>query len=458
MLCVTGCVAVFEEHPEFEDVGPCAGLSLEDAPACYPDEVVFVVAGAQSGTGSLVAPFGSLPEALLAAKTRGAQAVALSGDVALTAPLELVSGVALLGGRDVQTWQRASAPSKVTVTLAPSELVARGLVARGITAQTLVQDLTIELPEAPTGRRAQLGAELVEAPGVKLVRVELVVGRGASGQPGQPGQPGQAGAQGGQGGTNGQRQGGQPGMTAACPEGTGTAGGTGGLAQGGVLTAPTASQTTSAGVRGAPASEDGQPGGAGARGADGANGEPGQVTAAGWQPGAVAEAGQPGGTGQGGSGGGGGLVTNGDGAGGGGGGGGAGGCGGQGGQGGGAGTDVIGVVVQGASPELEDLVVRVGAGGDGSPGGAGGAGGEGGAGGRFALGEGAGRAGGRGGSGGAGGVGGQGGQGQGGVSVGIACGSGVSLRQKNIRIERGQAGKLGGVGQAAQAADRLGCP
>jgi hypothetical protein len=457
VLSVTGCVAVFEEHPEFGDVGPCAGLALEEAPACYPDKVVFVAAGAQGGTGTSTQPFGALAEGLLAAAARGADAVAIAGDHELTGSVELVEGVALLGGRFPVTWAQTEGVSRVLVNMPASEDVAVGLIGRDITALTRVVRILVELPDAPASRRAQLGAQLVRAPGVLLEDVELRVGKGARGQDGMGGAAGVDGVRGGNAGADGVRSPGAGGAAAQCPDAAGSSGGTGGTRQGQSATAGTAGQLTVQGLPGGSVTQPGRVGQAGESGAAGEVGAESVLESQGWQPGASGIAGAPGTSGHGGSGGGGGDVVGGDGSGGGGGGGGAGGCGGQGGAPGTSGTDVVGLVVVGEAPELVRVKITAGSGGDGGAGGAGGTGGQGGRGGDFRTGELNGRPGGRGGDGGVGGVGGVGGAGRGGVSLGAVCSTGIALRGSNVVILAGQAGKLGAGDSRARSGESWGC-
>jgi hypothetical protein len=453
---LSGCV-LHEEQPEFADVGPCAGLILEEAPTCYPDEVVFVASGATGGTGTAAAPFGSLADGLLAAAARGADAVAIAGDHELTASVELVEGVALLGGRSPATWSQTEGASRILINIPESQDVAVGLVGRDINELTRVVKLVVELPDAPAGRRAQLGVQLVRAPGVLLEDVELRVGAGARGQDGAPGAAGVDGARGGNAGADGVRSPGAGGGAPQCPDAAGSAGGTGGTRQGQSATAGTAGQQTAQGLPGGSVTQPGRAGQAGESGAAGEVGAESSLESQGWQPGAPGMAGAPGASGQGGSGGGGGDVVGGDGSGGGGGGGGAGGCGGQGGAPGTSGTDVVGLVVVGEAPELVRVKITAGNGGDGGAGGAGGTGGQGGRGGDFRTGELNGRPGGRGGDGGAGGVGGVGGAGRGGVSLGAVCSTGLALRGSDVVILAGQAGKLGAGDGRARSGESWGC-
>jgi hypothetical protein len=448
-LVLSSC-ALLEDDPAFVDIGPCAGLTIEDSPACFASAAVFVAPGG-SGEGGPDAPMGSVPEAILAAKTRGAQVVFIAGDHTLTQPIELVEGVSLLGGRQARTWAPSGAPSTLTMQL--DGAVSIGLSAADIKTLTRVHHLTLIIPDAPAGRQAQIGAQLLRSPGVLLDAVTIRVGRGADGQPGADGVDGAAGEDGGD--ADG-RTGGASGA-AQCTGAAGSRGGNGGVRSGANNTAPTSGETTARGIVGGGPSAAGGAGMPGARGADGAAGAASEVDAQGWRLGAAASKGEDGEDGQGGAGGGGGEVREMDGEGGGGGGGGGGGCGGMGGRPGTAGTDIVGVVLVGPSATLKGVSVEVGAGGASGAGGLGGRGGAGGRGGSFALGRGGGSAGGAGGDGAAGGDGGNGGAGRAGVSLGIACQATMRVIGDRIRVTHQEGGKIGKSDRRALSGASSGC-
>jgi hypothetical protein len=458
MLCVMACgmsaCALLESDPEFVDIGPCAGLNIEDSPACFASTAVFVAAGSD-GDGSPERPMGSVTDGLLTAKTRGAKVVFIAGDHTLTQPIELIEGVSLLGGRDAATWQQRSAPSQLTMQL--NGPVAIGLQANGIKTLTRVHHVTLALSDAPIGRQAQLGAQLLRSPGVLLDGVILQLGRGADGLAGATGTAGTAGGDGGDAGADGARSPGLGGRNMRCPQAAGSSGGTGATRVNGNNTAATAGELTPLGLPGGSPTQHGRDGARGEQGANGAAESASLIAEVGWQPGSAAQAGAAGEHGQGGSGGGGGDVVNGDGEGGGGGGGSAGGCGGEGGAPGQRGTDNIGVVVVGVSPELRDVRIEVGQGGSGGAGGQGGDSGEPGREGDMRIGLGGGRPGGAGGRGGAGGVGGRGGAGQGGTSVGVACDAAIKIRGQSVVILTQEGGMMGDNTGRARSGETWGC-
>jgi len=451
--------------------------------------------GSPSGTGTIDDPVSTISQGVLLAVLDSKSFVLVSKGT-YHEQVELAEGVSIYGGYDrARNWQRRRA-DRATVTDPGPVLVAVDVA----TTPTTVNVLRFEAEDAAMGE-SSIAARLVRSAAVILDDVELVAGKGGTGQSGTVpaqatmGNPGGAGgdavipngtcvAGGGATPTSG-----TPGFNTACSCAHGGLGGVAGAVvapgsggDGGDGDVPTAIDMcmSAGGTGGAGAPLPGTKGLAGDRGANGARGDAGYggtqaggFSAAGYAPanGHEGTPGMPGAAGGGGGGGGGDKTSESTcrATGGAGGGGASGGCGGAGGPAGGGGGASIGLLIWIGKPTLIDVSIQTsdgGTGGDGAIGGSGGLGGLGGAGGaallcpvncRIEIGgnlfctciastvSGPGGTGGKGGSGGPGGAGGGGG---GGPSIGIVLGGGAGLsgdsNDPTIVLGDGGSGGAGG--------------
>ena len=423
-------------------------LAVITLPSAWSQEcgIIFVSpSGAGSGTtGTRVNP-ANLNHALsLASPTNNILWLA-AGTYTITDALSIPSDVTIEGGFDPSTWVKSNATptiidrTGVNILPAPANALI-GLAAINASGFRL-QDLTINVADAPSPGISVYGIYLNASSDYNIVRCEVTTGAGGIGLAGTPGtagvvgpngsagnvgmtgpQPagGNGGGNGGNGAAGGRHNPPQPSGTAGLPNGCGGVGGN--TADGPECSAGCFFSDPSCG--GGPGG-NGTAGGSGTAGTAGAAGPPGAFATGYFVPGANGGNGTNGTDGCGGGGGGGGAGRQRDGAddfggsGGGGGGGGTGGTGGTGGSGGG-GSFAIFLWSNGANGSITDCALNAGSGGAGGIGGNGGLGGPGGIGG---IGGGGGpcaaNRGGNGGNGGAGGNGGDGGTGAPGPSAGL---------------------------------------
>jgi hypothetical protein len=436
--------------------------------------------------GTMAAPVRTIGRALQLANPATRPHILMSVGT-YNGPIHLIAGVSIFGGYNAaEGWRRD--PSN-TVTIGGS---ARPVTGLDITAETILDTLTVVAQTNPNVGGTSYGLFLANSPGVRVRACRIEAGGGGAGDAGTPGGVGTGGASGSGGGSGCENGTCAIGICSSCsrPPGGGGGqrtcgavpvhggkGGDGGSSRNaGYAGDPGQGPAPGSGGPGGPSQEQngtaGNPGGAGTAGTLGAGGASfGAVEPAGYV-GAPGAAGGPGGPGSGGGGGGSGggdsceffssswCKTYGSG----GGGGGSGACGGGGGDGGSGGGASVGVFVWGGAPTLEGTTIVTGTGGVGGRGGAGGAGGTGGtpgAGGPHGdnddQGDGAG--GGRGGDGGQGGAGGGGG---GGPSVGVLCGGGATPVLTSVTIQPGFGGpggtSPGDAGAAGLSTQTHGCP
>ena len=428
------------------------------------DQAIFVApSGSDSpACGGIDTPCATIPTGLARAAMSGRRDVYVAGGTYTGAELALANGVHLFGGYASTFLVRDPTLNPVILHRSPTTGV-QGVTVRAsaLTAPTIVGDVEIVGPAMTTsgGTSYAFVAENIPAGLLRLERVRLTAGAGAAGvaglsapvspattleMNGGPGAAGLASTAPCDAFTRG--AGGLPGGNVAVGEsslgGVGGAGGTAdalcisfggppscldcvardGSVGGAAFVSSAMFGGGGSGGTGGTMCGPATPGVAGANGIDGApglGGFGGVVTSWQWVTSKGGD-GDPGGDGGGGGGGGGaGGCDTGNSYGAGGGGGGAGGAGGQRGRGGSGGGASIAMALDNASPELVDVIVRLGtagAGGSGGNGAAGQAGGMGGAGGSAAPNGSAGAAGG---SGGRGGNSAGGGGGAGGPAVGI---------------------------------------
>lgn len=420
------------------DAGTCdtSKSPVEESCLVSDEHAVFASGGGSGGDGTQSAPYGSLSDAMTAAKAAGKVVVACA-DGAFTAKLELNashSGVKVYGGFDCTTW--ASSATARTV-VAPSDK-GYALEADGVKG-TSFEGFEFRSKNGTAAGESSIAAFLKDST-LAVKRVQFVAGVGAAGAHGVTASvtyPAQAALNGNDASVT--AAGAE--KTCTCPGGATTTGGLGGAPSG-------AGQSGTAGL---PNHGNGQGGtgscGAGGTGKDGADapsGAPaagaavvGTLTAGGFS-GAKGGNATPGAPGQGGGGGASVDTT------GGGGGGGCGGCGGAAGQGGGAGGSSIALLLWNSSvtgTQLDFLTGAAGAGGNGSAGQTG----------QQTFGNGGLQAGGAcsGGKGGKGGGGGPGGGGAGGVSVGVVHDALSQLTATATTYVQGNAGAKGNGGVAS---------
>jgi hypothetical protein len=473
--CELGTIscAMGDRYPSCEQPKLPAGVQLDCDAVVYFDPTA-----PQTGMGTREVPYSNLDEAVARVNALGGGAVVMGGDVVVEfgREVELPEAVMLLGGFDAQTFAYNPA-RKPTLRLVPSQPTHGAILVQNATRKTVLHNLKVEVAASLPGVVLH-GIRALEAPGLVLSAVDVVVADGAPGLDGGVGASGEDGKKGQDGRADGQRVlGGTPGSGCLIGlleilGGDGGAGGvpplqvgqTGKGERGGVGADAPSGQPLggSPGFEGTMAPENGFHGGDGSPYRDPAQaGAPGRVAVAVEGGRVVAQGaggdGANGGRGASGGGGGGatycttalcGTLRRGPS----GGGGGAGGCGGKGGSGGQAGGTVVGVLaVNSTGMEFLASTVTVGQGGAGGKGGAGGAGGGGGAGGvpglimaqqGFTL------SGGFGGRGGPGQRGGKGGGGAGGSSLGVLC-ENTQLRDVATQVQV----MVGAGGPGAEGAD-----
>lgn len=500
------------DAPETWETFPEAGLPYVDRNCDRVDGVaaraLFVSVGA-GGTGTQTAPFSTLSEAIAAFDAARHDHI-LVAEGRYEEVVRLRAGVQIHGGygssftaRDIAARPTVIAPSGPSSSSDRAAVVAQGL---GST-ETVLAGLTVRGWDATGTTSAGTGASTVglwvqDSPGLRVLDVRIEAGDaadGAAGASGVQGTDGQDGAVGRDAAecsstrcTGESQDGGAGGRNSAC---TMAAGNDGGGASGSVedqeFQPPLGldgrggsnARYTSAGSASfadfckydcqVPNRLEGGDASAGSSGSVGSGGrgcasDVGSIDGDGWRPGSSASAGGVGSSGQGGGGGGaGGGVINlnpasctigrrvGD-LGATGGGGGAGGCGGRAGEAGRQGGASIGLLlISGAAPTLEGVVIVPGAGGAGGRGGDGARGGRGGQGGLGGLSyppAWCGGSAGRGGRGGDGGSGGGGGGGCGGPSFGIA-GSGLGAVPGVVFSTVGRGGGAGVGGRSPDGAN-----
>jgi hypothetical protein len=472
------------------------------------DRAIFVaLSGSDSPTcGGMDTPCATIPTGLTRASALGRRDVYVAGGTYTGAELTLANGVNLFGGYAPTFLLRDPALNPVILHRTPTT-GAHGVtvLASALTAPTIVGDMEIVGPDMTTSGATSYAfvAENIPAGLLRLERVRLTAGAGAAGTAGfsAPASPAVAPEMNGGPGAAGlastascdaftRGAGGLPGGNSAVGESSlGGVGGGGGTADGLCISfggPPTcldcvardglvggAAFVSSAtfggggsGGAGGTACGPAAPGIAGVNGIDGAaglGGFGGVVT--GWQwvtsKGGDGDAGGDGGGGGGGGGAGGCDTGNSYGAGGGG--GGAGGAGGQRGRGGTGGGASIAMALDNASPDLIDVVVRLGPGGPGGSGGNGAAGQPGGAGGPGGPAAPNGNVGAAGGSGGRGGNSAGGGGGAGGPAVGIlrttSASAAALLRVSFVTTAAGGgSGGSGGASPGSASAEGAGVP
>ena len=392
-----------------------------------------------------------------------------SGTYNISTPIQLVNNELIEGGFDPVTWIKSNATPTIIIkdntNVLPSPANALVAIIGNAVSGFRLQDLTIQVADAPGNSNSDYGIYLAACSNYNIVRCNVSPGAGSPGLAGATGTNGLPGANGSTG-TNG--------LTEPGPD-PGGAGGTGGNAggKGGSVTEYNPSSQGvadaagagggAAGCAGTPgavgsgtpcslgctfgnpgcgsttAGGNGGNGSAGAAGATGAAG-PAGTTASGYfvpgAPGTAGTAGSPGCGGGGGGAGGGQQLGGLDDYGGSGGGGGGGGFGGQGGTGGtgGGGSFAIFLFTNGAGGNIVDCALIPGAPGAGGPGGPGGTGGANGLGAPGGLGnpDCTGGTGGKGGDGGIGGGGGPGGPGAAGLTMALSENGGTPVTQSNI--------------------------
>jgi hypothetical protein len=460
---------------------------VSDATCASTGGTLYVAAsGDDGGEGTRELPLATLAAALEKAGSEGFGRIRMAAGTYAIAGERLVNGVSIEGGFDPASWA-ANAGETLLLSRQPV-----GLVADGVTAPTVLENLTIESADGADGSGSARSGEssyavLANASDGLAIRSSILrAGDGGAGADGGVGftgataRGGSAGGSCGSGECSSPRSGGSGGSS-ICSQWGPARGGSGG--RGGDI--PTPGIFSGNGLRGSTSSSGSAGGGNGGTecfsilpvictAGVGNPGEPGPdasppsllgiggdgsgvATPLGWvgSAGGFGVHGNPG-SGGGGGGGGGGraiqpFILD---AGAGGGGGGEGGCAGGGGSGGGAGGGSFGLYAFGSHITLEDVTAesgRGGSGGDGGPGGPGGRGGNGGAGGTSIAGDG-----GRGGNGGRGSEGTQGGGGGGGVSFAVyAAGGAITQRGESTLSEQG-GGAGGSPGGDDGAAGRLG--
>jgi hypothetical protein len=417
--------------------------------------------GSDADSGTKNKPKRQIQAAVAAAAGKGRYVLAAAGSYTRVAA---ATGVGIYGGYDPANWsvRRASLVTRIVG-------VPEGVFASNVTGVEL-QLLSVHGDSAGS---SAYGIRAIETSRLRLQRVTVTAGNGASGSLGVNGAAGRAGGDG------------RPGRSGKCdakdvPQYNGGGGGGSPVSRdggkGGDGTYASRGDDGATGVAGTPGGmggADGANGEDGAPGASGKSGLPGRAGAGGTNAPALATTtwlgrdgsdGIYGGPGNGGGGGGGGggqdnLFPDWRGIGNGGGGGGGGGEGGRGGGGGHAGGGSFGIYLHNASVVAEGSTIAAGNGGAGGRGGTGGPGGAGG-------GRGLGYVycgnqignGGDGGFGGSGGQGGGGGGGAGGPSIGIVKlgGAGVTLTGTEVAPGNPGPGGPGGGGGATASPGQAG--
>lgn len=445
-----------EPDPDYFDAN-CDGIDGDAS-----DSVFVATYGSDDNPGTKALPKATVAAAISTAAAEGKGWV-LVGESFYDGGFELADGVSVAGGYGFG-WKR---DGRAKTTFRQAVPV--------ISGQSIVSDTTLIGFEVVGGTaepgQTSVAVRLVQSPGVRLVDLRVLAGKGGDGARGAAGTPGGSGNAGAAGGNAPKDSnsigfcinqdnpptagnGGEP----ACGDDAGRG------AKGGAPGFDTRSGSKgSNGSDGAVGGAGGSTGAPGLEGDDGGSGSTGTPGVGGTSAGMfvdgawVGEAGTPGqvgtagGGGAGGGGGGGGeggtlACSSWGGAGGG---GGSGGCGGGGGGGGQAGGASVAIMLLESDVEIVGCTIiggLGGRGGDGGEGADGGMGGPGGAGGD--LEENSGR-GGKGGSGGRGGRGGQGGGGAGGASIALYSDTSLSRVPVDTMITQGEGGLGGAAGGAA---------
>ncbi len=385
------------------------------------DAVVYVRATDPSPTpdGSKENPFVTLASALDAVRNQDANFIALAqGDYALSEKMVLSEGVHIVGGFTDEFIYNEEGTSSITISPTGDNQERVGVEAYNLQSKTWLKQLILNV-EGVSGGHTVYGVHAVNAPGLHLEEVQVVVGElgdgssGKNGADGADGEPGQSaafytltgkrigdmtmngyvnGAFAGAGGLNtfcrdkaNGGAGGEGAHVILTDTGGGQASVTPVLPESGFGNAASTLQGGSGGTMSMPNGGNGSNGAAGTPGADGESGvASGDIVRTYWKVDADGVDGTSGDDGAGGSGGGGtwwmseaaraqdnrpGLS---------GGGGGAGGCGGEGGTGGQAGASGFGMLLVSSRDVVLDRVqLTVADGGDGGNGGIGGQGGSG---------------------------------------------------------------------------------
>ncbi len=439
----------------------CDGIDGELNNAIY---VAQASAGGNDGNpGTRAAPKATISAGLALAVTSGKRDVLVAGGTYLEQVSINVPFKGLFGGYTAGTWSRNLATA-VTVTGVNTPLLINNA------NNTAVQAINFIGANAAGVSTPASGALISNSANVRLERLSITAGAGASGSSGTAGSNGASGGNGGQGapgcenssgvcsgcgtpavGVGGASACGRTGGAGGVP---GRAGSNGSVGSDGIVAAGGPGTPTHQGNWVTPAQYWGANGAAGTDGPNGASGLSfGTLSAIGYVVAPTSAGGLGGdGNGGGGGGGGGGGEANCDSFGGAGSGGGGGGCKATGGLPGGSGGGSFGLVVWGSTVQANDCVIGSSSGGAGGNGGAGGTGGSGGTGGpQNAYGGGTeqddGSNGAPGGNGGRGGHGGAGGAGGGGPSIGVARGGGAVWSAIGGSVTPGSAG-VGGASNA----------
>ena len=141
--------------------------------------------------GSRTAPFQSLDAALVEANQRNAEALILGGSGTYEGPVNLRSGISIIGGYDARPdWTRN--PDQTPVISAPSSAVEDDLLvamrAMDITDNTHLKDLRIETDDMDDEDGVSTAALVIDnAPGLKLESVVLEAGAAGDGLDGEDG-------------------------------------------------------------------------------------------------------------------------------------------------------------------------------------------------------------------------------------------------------------------------------
>lgn len=445
-----------EPDPDFFDAN-CDGIDGD-----AEDSVFVATYGSDENPGTKALPKATVAAGISAAAAEG-KAWVLVGESFYDGGFELSDGVSVAGGYGFG-WKRDGRAKTTFRQAAP--VISGNLIA----TQTTLIGFEVVGSSAEPGQTAS-AIRLVQSPGVRLVDLRILAGKGGDGTRGEAGVPGGTGNVGSAGGNAPKdsnsvgfciNQDSPPSAGDGAEPACGSEGGRG--AKGGAAGFNDRNGSKgSNGTGGAVGGAGGTPGAPGLAGGDGSSGTTGMPGVGGtntgmfmsgqWvgQPGT---AGQTGTTGDGGAGGGGGGGGEGgtfgcNSWGGAAGGGGSGGCGGGGGGGGQAGGASVALLLLESDVQIIGCTIIGGLGGRGGDGGEGADGGMGGAGGAGGdLEENSGR-GGKGGSGGRGGRGGQGGGGAGGPSIALFSDRSLSRAPVDTMITQGEGGLGGAAGGAA---------
>lgn len=407
------------------------GLDGMDESRSCSESVVFVDVMKSASLADDQRVSSSLEEALTIAQREDIQAIVVLGAPEFQGPVELIDGVSLFGGYDLELNPSEDRPS-IATTQEPSEGPKLGVHGSQLVKALSVNKMIIKVSDSTTG--PVIGGLFRSILSLTLRDVSITAGAGVDGADGSAGNSGDDGPAG-----KAYTGGGTPVETLndACLAATGGRGGFGFQAQRNVP--PEAGQRAPAGAMGGAVESDGSSGDDGEDGQPGTDAQPWEFSDGIWSIARETSSGRDGTPGGGGGGGGGSDAANQEFDGISGGSGGAGGCGGEGGQAGLSGAPSVGVLIDGSNVLLEQAVSIVS--GKGGRAGRGGDPGQGGAGGRGGV-DVLNRAG-NGGDGGDGGDGGKGGDGVAGPSYGIYCAQPLKVsvaNQEDVVVSAGGGG------------------